>query len=152
MGHPQVGVRQAAMQLLEDAFAGLEGGGSYQAYTDAVKVLTRYGVTDRTPAVRAIAANCLRAIAVAGGPGLGGGGLETLAAVCVKVGGGRGVGWDGMGRPALGFWCSERVWGLSGTGGPSAGSEGQLRRSFGGSCGPGDASGEAGASPKNPKP
>jgi hypothetical protein len=63
---------------------GTAGGGSATAHSEAVRVVTRIGAGDKAPAVRAAAANCLRAIARAGGPGLHGSGLESAALGCVK--------------------------------------------------------------------
>eukprot|EP00897_Mesotaenium_endlicherianum_P002376 jgi/Mesen1/2166/ME000152S01260 len=80
----QVGVRLAAMQLLQDAAEGTRGGGPTAAYVDAMKTTTRVGANDKSPDVRAAAAGCLQAFATAGSAGLAGGGLESLATLCVK--------------------------------------------------------------------
>lgn len=81
----QVGVRQAALELLQDALEGSGGGGAVTAYTEALRIIMKLGATDKSAVVRAAAAGCLRAFAVAGGQGLGVGGLENCATVCLKV-------------------------------------------------------------------
>ena len=81
----QVSVRQAALQLLQDALEGSGGGGPTSAYSEALRVVLRLGSADKSSIVRSAAANCLHAFALAGGPGIGSGGLEGCSALCVKV-------------------------------------------------------------------
>jgi hypothetical protein len=81
----QVSVRQAALQLLQDALEGSGGGGPTSAYSEALRVVLRVGSADKSSIVRTAAASCLHAFALAGGPGIGNGGLESCSALCVKV-------------------------------------------------------------------
>ncbi|KAG6542843.1 hypothetical protein Mapa_015747 [Marchantia paleacea] len=85
MRYSEVGVRQAALELLQDALEGSGGGGAITAYTEALRIIMKLGATDKSAVVRAAAAGCLRAFAVAGGQGLGVGGLENCATVCLKA-------------------------------------------------------------------
>ncbi|BBN09583.1 HEAT repeat-containing protein 5 [Marchantia polymorpha subsp. ruderalis] len=85
MRYSEVGVRQAALELLQDALEGSGGGGAVTAYTEALRIIMKLGATDKSAVVRAAAAGCLRAFAVAGGQGLGVGGLENCATVCLKA-------------------------------------------------------------------
>ena len=63
----------------------MAGAGPGSAYVEAVRVVTGFGARDRSPAVREVAAYCIRALAVAGGPGLVLSHLDTMAQICVKV-------------------------------------------------------------------
>ncbi|KAL2632357.1 hypothetical protein R1flu_017043 [Riccia fluitans] len=85
MRYSEVGVRQAALELLQDALEGSGGGGAGAAYSEALKIIMKSGASDKSAVVRAAAAGCLRAFVVAGGQGLGVGGLENCAAVCLKA-------------------------------------------------------------------
>lgn len=85
MKFPEVGVRKAMLQMLQNALEGSEGAGPFSAYSEAFRTVMRFGVVDKSSAVRTAAAGCLRAFAVTGGPGLGAGGLETSASLCVKA-------------------------------------------------------------------
>lgn len=78
-------VRNASLHLLLAAAEVMQGAGPTSAYSDAVRALSGYGVRDKSPLVRETAAHCIRALASTGGPGLAGGGLESMAAVCVKA-------------------------------------------------------------------
>eukprot|EP00850_Spirogloea_muscicola_P003098 SM000012S25360 [mRNA] locus=s12:661062:677919:- [translate_table: standard] len=82
--YSEVEMRQAALILLLDALIGMRGGGPTIAYSEAVKVM-RTGATDRAPAVRLASAKCIRALAMAGGPFLAGGGADNLAAISLKA-------------------------------------------------------------------
>eukprot|EP00850_Spirogloea_muscicola_P013780 SM000095S24994 [mRNA] locus=s95:314510:331395:- [translate_table: standard] len=82
--YSEVEMRQAALTLLLDAVIGMRGGGPAIAYSEAVKVM-RTGATDRAPAVRLASAKCIRALAMAGGPFLAGGGADNLAAISLKA-------------------------------------------------------------------
>ena len=64
---------------------GSGGGGPTLAYSEALRVVLRLGSADKSSIVRSAAANCLHAFALAGGPGIGTGGLEGCSALCVKV-------------------------------------------------------------------
>lgn len=85
MRFPEISVRQAALQLLQDALEGSGGGGSVSAYSEALRVVLRIGAVDKSAIVKATAAGCLRAFALAGAPGIGAGGLESCCALCVKT-------------------------------------------------------------------
>ncbi|KAI5062512.1 hypothetical protein GOP47_0023051 [Adiantum capillus-veneris] len=85
MKFPEVSVRQAALQLLQDALRGLGGGGSLSAYAEALRVVLRTGATDKSALVKTAAAACLHAFALSGAPGIGVGGLESCCALCVKA-------------------------------------------------------------------
>ncbi|KAJ7552272.1 hypothetical protein O6H91_06G048200 [Diphasiastrum complanatum] len=82
---PELAARHAALQLLQAAIEGSGGGGTQPAYSEALRVITRLGATDKSPTIRAAAACCLRALAESGGPGLVAGVLETCALLCVKA-------------------------------------------------------------------
>ena len=81
----QISVRVASLQLLLRAIDCMAGAGPGSAYVEAVRVVTGFGARDRSPAVREVAAYCIRALAVAGGPGLVLSHLDTMAQICVKV-------------------------------------------------------------------
>lgn len=81
----QVRVRQAGLQLLQDALEGSGGGGPTPAYVEAVRIIFKVGVSDKSSVVRTAAAGCLRAVAMTGGPGVGSGGLEACINLCLKV-------------------------------------------------------------------
>ncbi|GBG62555.1 hypothetical protein CBR_g31193 [Chara braunii] len=85
MKYSEVSVRQAGMKLLQNAVEGTQGLGSANAYAEVVRVITRLGSTDRSPAVRATAAGSLRVLANVGGPGLVGPGIDLCAALCIKA-------------------------------------------------------------------
>lgn len=85
MKFPEVGVRKAMLQMLQNALEGSEGGGPFAAYSESFRTVMRFGVVDKSSAVRTVAAGCLRAFAITGGPGLGAGGLESSASLCVKA-------------------------------------------------------------------
>jgi len=79
----EVRVRQAGLQLLQDALEGSGGGGPPAAYVEAIRLIFKV-VSDKSPVVRAAVAGCLRAVAITGGPGLGSGGLEACINLCLK--------------------------------------------------------------------
>lgn len=81
----QVRIRQAGLQLLQDALEGSGGGGPFAAYVEAIRMIFKVGLNDKSAAVRAAAAGCLRAVAMTGGPGVGSGGLEPCINLCLKV-------------------------------------------------------------------
>ncbi|XP_057828164.2 protein SWEETIE isoform X1 [Cryptomeria japonica] len=85
MKYPEVSVRIVALEMLQDALEGSAGAGPFAAYSEAFRTVMRFGVTDKSPAVRTVAAGCLRAFAITGGPGLGASGLENSASLCVKA-------------------------------------------------------------------
>ncbi|MCO5556473.1 hypothetical protein L7F22_010022 [Adiantum nelumboides] len=85
MKFPEVSVKQAALQLLQDALEGFGGAGSLPAYSEALRVVLRIGATDKSALVKAAAASCLHAFALSGAPGIGAGGLESCCALCVKA-------------------------------------------------------------------
>eukprot|EP00250_Pteridium_aquilinum_P004108 c14345_g1_i1 orf=134-6829(+) len=85
MKFPEISVRQAALQLLQDALEGSGGGGSVSAYSEALRVVLRIGAVDKSALVKATAAGCLRAFALAGAPGIGAGGLESCCVLCAKT-------------------------------------------------------------------
>lgn len=82
---PDASVRQAAMQLLQDALHGLGSGLANVAYAEALKVIQKSGTSDKAASVREVAAGCTREFALSGAPGLSAGGLESCAALCVKA-------------------------------------------------------------------
>jgi hypothetical protein len=71
---------------------GSGGGGPSAAYVEAIRIIFKVGLNDKSAAVRAAAAGCLRAVATTGGPGLGSGGLEACINLCLKV---YPLNWDG---------------------------------------------------------
>ncbi|CAM6093367.1 unnamed protein product [Calypogeia fissa] len=85
MRYSEVSVRQAALALLQDALEGSGGGGAGAAYSEALRIITRIGVHDRSALVRTAAAGCLRVFAVVGGPGVGNSGLESCCVLCLKA-------------------------------------------------------------------
>ncbi|XP_024396231.1 protein SWEETIE isoform X4 [Physcomitrium patens] len=80
----EVRIRQAGLQLLQDALEGSGGGGPFAAYVEAIRMIFKVGLNDKSAAVRAAAAGCLRAVAMTGGPGVGSGGLEPCINLCLK--------------------------------------------------------------------
>ena len=64
---------------------GSGGGGPFAAYVEAIRMIFKVGLNDKSAAVRAAAAGCLRAVAMTGGPGVGSGGLEACINLCLKV-------------------------------------------------------------------
>lgn len=78
-------MRKEALHMLQNALEGSGGSGAFNAYTEAFRVITRVGVSDKSFVVRIAAARCLKAFATIGGPGLGAGELDTAASLCVKV-------------------------------------------------------------------
>lgn len=64
---------------------GSGGGGPSGAYVEAIRMIFKVGLHDKSAAVRAAAAGCLRAVAMTGGPGVGSGGLESCINLCLKV-------------------------------------------------------------------
>ncbi|CAI0547649.1 unnamed protein product [Linum tenue] len=78
-------VRQEALLMLQKALEGSGGSAMASAYTEAYRVITRFGITDKSFIVRVAAARCLKAFASIGGPGLGAGELESSASYCVKA-------------------------------------------------------------------
>ena len=72
--------------MLQNALEGCGGLAAAAAYTEAFRLIMRFGVNDRAPIVRIAAARCLKAFANVGGPGLGVVELDTSASLCVKVG------------------------------------------------------------------
>lgn len=82
---PQVDVRLAAIQLSRNAVQGMNGGGPISAYADAVKLVTRYAISDKSHLVRCEAGKFLEAVALVGGPGMAGMGLEPVTLLCLKV-------------------------------------------------------------------
>jgi len=81
----QVRIRQAGLQLLQDALEGSGGGGPTGAYVEAIRMIFKVGLNDKSAAVRTAAAGCLRAVALTGGPGVASGGLEACINLCLKV-------------------------------------------------------------------
>ncbi|XP_047310511.1 protein SWEETIE isoform X2 [Impatiens glandulifera] len=78
-------VREAALQLLQNALEGSCGNAPAPAYAEAFRIITRLGVGDKSFIVRIAAARCLKAFANIGGPGLGVGELDSSASYCVKA-------------------------------------------------------------------
>ncbi|XP_039034805.1 protein SWEETIE isoform X2 [Hibiscus syriacus] len=78
-------VRQEALLMLQNALEGCGGSAAASAYTEAFRLITRFGIGDRAFIVRIASARCLKAIANIGGPGLGVGELDSLATQCVKA-------------------------------------------------------------------
>ncbi|KAG9458284.1 hypothetical protein H6P81_002792 [Aristolochia fimbriata] len=78
-------VRQEALQMLQNALQGSDGSGALTAYSEALRIIMRVGVADKSFFVRLAAARCLKTFANIGGPGLGVGELENCAAHCVKA-------------------------------------------------------------------
>lgn len=81
----QVRIRQAGLQLLQDALEGSGGGGPTAAYVEAIRMIFKVGLNDKSATVRTAAAGCLRAVALTGGPGVASGGLEACINLCLKV-------------------------------------------------------------------
>ena len=78
-------MRKEALCLLQNALEGCGGLAAAAAYTEAFRLITRFGVNDKAPIVRIAAARCLKAFANVGGPGLGVVELDASASLCVKV-------------------------------------------------------------------
>lgn len=72
--------------MLRNALEGSGGSAASSAYTEAIRLIMRFAVGDKSFIVRIAAARCLRAFANIGGPGLGAGEFDNLASYCVKVG------------------------------------------------------------------
>lgn len=79
-------VRQEALLMLQNALEGCGGSAAASAYTEAFRLITRFGIGDKAFVVRIAAARCLKAIANIGGPGLGVAEFDSLATYCVKAG------------------------------------------------------------------
>ncbi|TYH61926.1 hypothetical protein ES332_D07G083700v1 [Gossypium tomentosum] len=78
-------VRQEALLMLQNALEGCGGSAAASAYTEAFRLITRFGIGDKAFVVRIAAARCLKAIANIGGPGLGVAEFDSLATYCVKA-------------------------------------------------------------------
>ncbi|XP_068658237.1 protein SWEETIE isoform X2 [Aristolochia californica] len=78
-------VRQEALQMLQNALEGSDGSGALTAYSEALRIIMRLGVADKSFFVRLAAARCLKTVANIGGPGLGVGEFENCAVHCVKA-------------------------------------------------------------------
>ncbi|KAM7267217.1 hypothetical protein ACFE04_009383 [Oxalis oulophora] len=78
-------VRQVALNLLQNALEGCGGTAASSAYSDSYRLITRFGIVDKSPVVRIAAARCLKAFANIGGPGLGISELDNSASNCVKA-------------------------------------------------------------------
>lgn len=72
--------------MLEKALEGSGGGAASTAYTEAFRLITRFGIGDKSFLVRIAAARCVKAFADIGGPCLGVGELDNSASYCVKAG------------------------------------------------------------------
>lgn len=64
---------------------GSGGGGPTAAYVEAIRMIFKVGLNDKSAAVRTAAAGCLRAVGLTGGPGVASGGLEACINLCLKV-------------------------------------------------------------------
>lgn len=78
-------VRKEALYMLQNALEGCGGLAAAAAYTDAFRLIMRFGVVDKSSIVRIAAARCLKAFANVGGPGLGVAELDSSANLCVKA-------------------------------------------------------------------
>ncbi|XP_074287369.1 protein SWEETIE [Silene latifolia] len=78
-------VRKEALYMLQHAMEGCGGTAVTTAYTEAFRLIMRFGVVDKSSIVRIAAARCLKALANIGGPGLGPSELENSASTCVKA-------------------------------------------------------------------
>ncbi|KAH9602675.1 hypothetical protein KSS87_010209 [Heliosperma pusillum] len=75
-------VRKEALYMLQHAMEGCGGTAVTTAYTEAFRLIMRFGVVDKSSIVRIAAARCLKALANIGGPGLGPSELENSASTC----------------------------------------------------------------------
>ncbi|XP_021759988.1 protein SWEETIE-like isoform X1 [Chenopodium quinoa] len=78
-------VRKEALHMLRNAMEGCGGASAATAYTEAFRLIMRFGVVDKSPIVRIAAARCLKTFANVGGPGLGTAELDSSAFTCVKA-------------------------------------------------------------------
>ncbi|KAL9269329.1 SWEETIE-like protein [Drosera capensis] len=78
-------VRKEALFMLQNALEGSGGAAVTAAYTEAFRVIMRFGVVDKSFIVRIAAARCLKTFADIGGPGLGVMELENSMTSCVKA-------------------------------------------------------------------
>lgn len=78
-------VRKEALSMLQKALEGSGGTAASAAYTEAFRLIMRFGVVDKSFIVRITAARCLKAFANVGGPGLGVAEFENSASYCVKA-------------------------------------------------------------------
>ncbi|GAB4832300.1 hypothetical protein Ancab_006311 [Ancistrocladus abbreviatus] len=78
-------VRKEALYMLQNALEGCGSTAVSAAYTEAFRIILRFGVVDKSFIVRIAAARCLKAFANIGGPGFGIVELDNSAAACVKA-------------------------------------------------------------------
>ncbi|KAL9230110.1 hypothetical protein vseg_005500 [Gypsophila vaccaria] len=78
-------VRKEALYMLQNAMEGCGGTAVTTAYTEAFRLIMRFGANDKSYIVRIAAARCLKAFADIGGPGVGPSELENAASTCVKA-------------------------------------------------------------------
>ncbi|KNA19796.1 hypothetical protein SOVF_058220 [Spinacia oleracea] len=78
-------VRKEALHMLRNAMEGCGGGAAATAYTEAFRLIMRFGVVDKSSIVRIAAARCLKTFANVGGPGLGTAEFDSSASTCVKA-------------------------------------------------------------------
>ncbi|XP_057950084.1 protein SWEETIE isoform X2 [Malania oleifera] len=78
-------VRQEALHMLQNALEGSGGRAAFAAYSEAFRLIMRFGVGDKSFVVRIAAARCLKAFSNIGGPGLGVGELDNSSSCCVKA-------------------------------------------------------------------
>ncbi|KAK9742494.1 hypothetical protein RND81_03G176900 [Saponaria officinalis] len=78
-------VRKEALYMLQNAMEGCGGTAVTTAYTEAFRLIMRFGAGDKSSIVRIAAARCLKAFSDIGGPGVGPSELENAASTCVKA-------------------------------------------------------------------